>query len=151
MVRIITDSAADFEPFELEKLNIFCIPLKVMLGGTEYEENVNLSKDQFFSLLASTGDTPKTSQPSPQILIDLYQDALKAGEESIYITLSSILQVLRTAHKVLQEFHISNVFQEHSFYELSLHIRHFCIYTHLCRNAFFQYPELPFHFHLLFL
>ena len=91
MVRIITDSAADFEPFELEKLNISCIPLKVMLGGTEYEENVNLSKDQFFSLLASTGDTPKTSQPSPQILIDLYQDALKAGEESIYITLSSAL------------------------------------------------------------
>ena len=91
MVRIITDSAADFEPFELEKLNISCIPLKVMLGGTEYEENVNLSKDQFFSLLASTGDTPKTSQPSPQILIDLYQDALKAGEEAIYITLSSAL------------------------------------------------------------
>lgn len=91
MVRIITDSAADFEPFELEKLNIFCIPLKVMLGGTEYEENINLTKDQFFSLLASTGDTPKTSQPSPQILIDLYQDALKAGEEAIYITLSSAL------------------------------------------------------------
>ena len=91
MVRIITDSAADFEPFELEKLNISCIPLKVMLGGTEYEENVNLSKDQFFSLLASTGETPKTSQPSPQILIDLYQDAIKAGEEAIYITLSSAL------------------------------------------------------------
>ena len=91
MVRIITDSAADFEPFELEKLKIFCIPLKVMLGGTEYEENVNLSKDQFFSLLASTGDTPKTSQPSPQFLIDLYHDAIKAGEEAIYITLSSAL------------------------------------------------------------
>ena len=91
MVRIITDSAADFEPFELEKLNISCIPLKVMLGGTEYEENVNLSKNQFFSLLASTGETPKTSQPSPQILIDLYQDAIKAGEEAIYITLSSAL------------------------------------------------------------
>ena len=59
-IRIITDSAADFEPFELEKWNIACIPLKVMLGDTEYEENQNLSKDQFFSLLASTGDTPTT-------------------------------------------------------------------------------------------
>lgn len=91
MVRIITDSAADFEPFELEKWNITCIPLKVMLGGTEYEENINLSKDQFFSLLASTGDTPKTSQPSPHILIDLYEEAKKAGDEAIYITLSSAL------------------------------------------------------------
>ena len=91
MVRIITDSAADFEPFELEKLNITCIPIKVLLGDTEYEENVNLSKDQFFSLLASTGETPKTSQPSPQILMDLLEDAKKAGEEAIYITLSSAI------------------------------------------------------------
>ena len=91
MVRIITDSAADFEPFELEKLNITCIPIKVLLGDAEYEENINLSKDQFFELLASTGATPKTSQPSPQILIDLYEDAKKSGDEAIYITLSSAL------------------------------------------------------------
>ena len=91
MVRIITDSAADFEPFELEKLNISCIPIKVLLGDTEYEENVNLSKDQFFELLASTGATPQTSQPSPQILMDLYEEAKGAGDEAIYITLSSAL------------------------------------------------------------
>ena len=91
MVRIITDSAADFEPFELEKLNVACIPLKVLLDGNEYEENVNLGKDQFFALLESTGATPKTSQPSPQILIDLFEEAKKAGEEAIYITLSSAL------------------------------------------------------------
>ena len=91
MVRIITDSAADFEPFELEKLNVACIPLKVMLDGSEYEENVNLGKDQFFELLASTGATPKTSQPSPQILMDLFEEAKQAGDEAIYITLSSAL------------------------------------------------------------
>ena len=91
MVRIITDSAADFEPFELEKLNIACIPLKVLLNGEEYEENINLGKDQFFELLASTGATPKTSQPSPQLLMDLFAQAKQAGEEAIYITLSSAL------------------------------------------------------------
>ena len=92
MVRIITDSAADFEPFELEKWNIACIPLKVMLGDTEYEENLNLSKDQFFSLLASTGDTPKTSQPSPDHLMDLFAEAKQAGDEAVYITISSYLR-----------------------------------------------------------
>ena len=91
MVRIITDSAADFEPFELEKWNIACIPLKVMLGNTEYEENLNLSKDQFFSLLASTGDTPKTSQPSPDHLMDLFAEAKQAGDEAVYITISSAI------------------------------------------------------------
>ena len=75
MVRIITDSAADFEPFELEKLNISCTPLSVALDGQEYVENINLSKDQFFSLLASTGDTPKSSQPSPEFLMNFFAEA----------------------------------------------------------------------------
>jgi len=89
MVRLITDSAADFEPFELEKLNIACIPIKVMLGDSEYEENVNLSKDQFFSLLKETGAAPKTSQPAPTVLMDFFDEAKKAGEEALYISLSS--------------------------------------------------------------
>ena len=89
MVRIITDSAADFEPIELEKLNIICVPLKVMLEDKEYEENVNLGKDQFFELLASTGAAPKTSQPSPDKLMGLLEEAKQAGDEVVCIMLSS--------------------------------------------------------------
>ena len=89
MVRIITDSAADFEPQEIEKLNISCIPITVMLGEEEYQENVNLTKDQFFALLKSTGASPKTAQPSPSCLMDLFADAKKNGEEAIYFCLSS--------------------------------------------------------------
>ena len=91
MVRIITDSAADFEPHELEKLDVACIPITVMLGDSEYQENVNLSKDQFFALLAQTGASPKTAQPSPQILADLFAQAKQAGDEAVYITLASAL------------------------------------------------------------
>lgn len=91
MVRIITDSAADFEPQELERMHIACIPLGVMLDGKEYEENVNLTKSQFFELLAQSKDAPKTSQASPQILMDLFRDAQRAGDAAIYITLSSAL------------------------------------------------------------
>ena len=91
MVRIITDSAADFEPRELQEMNVACIPIKVMLGDTEYQENVDLSKDQFYELLASTGASPKTSQPAPHFLADLFEEAKQAGEEAIYITLSSAL------------------------------------------------------------
>lgn len=91
MVRIITDSAADFEPYELEKLDITCIPINVMLGDAEYQENVNLTKDQFYELLASTGASPRTSQPSPQILADLFEETKRTGDEAIYITLASAL------------------------------------------------------------
>jgi len=90
MVRIITDSSADLEPKEYEKLNITCIPLTVFFGDDEYQENVNLSKDRFYELLAG-GDFPKTAQPSPQILLDLFEDAKRAGDEAIYICISSAI------------------------------------------------------------
>ena len=89
MIRIITDSAADFEPAELERMQITCIPLTVFLDGQEYQENVNLSKNQFYDLLLASDSFPKTSQASPQILIDLFEDTAKAGDQAIYITISS--------------------------------------------------------------
>lgn len=91
MVRIITDSAADFEPAELKEKQIICIPLTVAFGQQEYHENENLSKDQFYNLLTTSESFPKTSQASPQILMDLFEDADKHGDEAIYITLSSQL------------------------------------------------------------
>jgi len=91
MVRIITDSAADFEPFELEKWNIACTPLSVMLEDREYRENLDISKDQFYALLESTGGTPKTSQPSPEFLAEFFEDAKKAGDEAVFISLSSAI------------------------------------------------------------
>ena len=90
MVRIITDSSADLEPREYAKLNITCIPLTVFFGDTEYQENVNLSKDQFYSLLAE-GGFPKTAQPSPQLLLDLFEEAKAAGDEAIYFSISSAI------------------------------------------------------------
>ena len=90
MVRIITDSSADLEPREYEKLNITCIPLTVFFGDTEYQENVNLSKEQFYGLLAESG-TPKTAQPSPQLLLDLFEEAKEAGDEAIYFSISSAI------------------------------------------------------------
>ena len=90
MVRIITDSAADLEPQEYAQKQITCIPLNVVFGDTEYQENENLSKEQFYRLLA-TGDYPKTSQASPQLLLDLFEQAKEAGEEAVYICISSAI------------------------------------------------------------
>ena len=91
MIRIITDSAADLEPHEYARLNVTCIPLNVSFGDQEYQENINLSKDLFYSLLAEKGGFPKTSQAAPQTLLDLYENAKKSGDEVIHITLSSAI------------------------------------------------------------
>ena len=91
MIRIVTDSAADFEPAEYSALNVACIPLTVMFGDAEYQENVNLTKDQFYGLIHETGLFPKTAQASPQILADLIDDAKNHGDDLIYISISSAL------------------------------------------------------------
>ena len=90
MVRIITDSSADLEPREYDALGITCIPLTVFFGDTEYQENVTLSKDQFYELLAG-GEFPKTAQPSPQLLLDIFEEARDAGDEAIYFPISSAI------------------------------------------------------------
>ena len=89
MIRIITDSAADLSPAEYKNRNITCIPLTVMFGENEFRENVNLSKDQFYELLLSLEVPPKTAQPSPQCLMELFESAHESGDGAIYIPLSS--------------------------------------------------------------
>lgn len=89
MVRIITDSAADFEPEELERMNIPCIPLSVIFGDQEYRENIDISKNEFYELLAKSEHFPKSAQPSPEALQNLFEEAHRAGDEAIFITISS--------------------------------------------------------------
>ena len=91
MIRIVTDSAADFDRADYERLNVTCIPLTVMFGDTEYRENENLDKDQFYMLIHETGLFPKTAQASPQYLMDVIEDAKAAGDDVVYISLSSAL------------------------------------------------------------
>lgn len=89
MIRIVTDSAADFEPWEIKEKNIECVPLSVIFNDTEYKENVDISKERFYELLKTESGMPRTSQPSPQDYIDLIEKAKKDGEDIIIVTISS--------------------------------------------------------------
>ncbi len=91
MVRIITDSAVDFEPQEFTEKRIGCIPITVIFGEEEYKENIDLSKEKFYELLKASEELPRTAQPSPHALMEFIEEAEEAGDELIYITLSSSL------------------------------------------------------------
>ena len=89
MVRIITDSAADFELQELALLNITCIPLVVSFGEESYQDGVELNKAQFYEKLLGGETFPQTAQPSPALLESIFTQAHDAGDEAVYICLSS--------------------------------------------------------------
>lgn len=61
MVRIITDSAADFEHSESEKFGITTIPLAVYIDGKEYKDDFLHSKERFYRLAKLSKTLPKTS------------------------------------------------------------------------------------------
>ena len=104
MVRIITDSAADFEQQELELLNITSIPLTVSFGEQSFLDGVDLSKARFYEMLTGSGIFPQTAQPSPAVLEEIFTQAHGAGEEAVYITLSSGLSgTYQTARMICED------------------------------------------------
>ncbi len=89
MVIIATDSAADFEMPELEKMNVTYMPMSVIFGEDQYLENISISKEQFFERLKTDKNFPRTSQPSPAMFEELFNKAKDNGDEVVYLPLSS--------------------------------------------------------------
>ena len=104
MVRIITDSAADFEPMEMTELGVECIPLGVSFGTEEYQENVNLSKERFYQMLRSSDVFPRTSHPGPYVYERIMRETREAGDTAVLITISSAISgTYETAMMALKE------------------------------------------------
>lgn len=89
-IRIITDSAADFTAEELKQYTITAIPLQVIFGEDAYLDGVTLTSETFWSRLMA-GENPKTSQPSPDSFLTVFEDALDAGDDVVYISLTAAL------------------------------------------------------------
>lgn len=90
-IRIIIDSSADYSQKEIEKRQINCIPMSVSFGEKEYLDGRDITKEEFFELLTTEKDFPKTSQPSPATFLECFEEAKDAGDTVIAILLSSAL------------------------------------------------------------
>ena len=86
---LVTDSSSDVRGEEINKLNLKVVPLKVNFGTKEYKDGVDLSVDEFYKLLETEKEFPKTSQPSPQDYVDIFEEAKENGDEVIVLTISS--------------------------------------------------------------
>ena len=89
-IRIITDSAADFSPAELERLRITCVPMQVVFGEDSNTDGQTLTPEIFWQRLTA-GENPKTSQPSPDAFLSVFEEAKAAGDEVICITIAAVL------------------------------------------------------------
>ena len=87
-IAIITDTNSGLMPADGEMLGITVIPTPFMIDGVEYLEGINLTQEDFFKKLAEGADV-STSQPSPGMLVELWEKTLKDYDEIVYIPLSS--------------------------------------------------------------
>ena len=88
MIKIMVDSSSDYR--EEGKTELF-IPMSVNIDGKEYKDGIDLDNDTFYSLLSSCKEFPKTSQPSPDDFIKVFEKVKEDNDELIYFSLSSAL------------------------------------------------------------
>lgn len=103
MVKILCDSACDLSLETLQNYNVDCLPLSVTIGGEEFEDGKTIIPEKVYSLMRD-GESPKTSQVSPQAFRDTFINYVKEEQEFIYFAFSSELSgTYQTAKMVEQE------------------------------------------------
>ena len=89
-IKIMVDSSADLTKEIREEYGIGLIPLLSLFGEKSYVIEEDISNDEFYHLLNTSGILPKTSQTPYATMYDILLKESKEHETVIYFTLSSL-------------------------------------------------------------
>ena len=89
-VGVVTDSHSSMKPQEAEALGVMLLPMPFYLDEVCYYEDVTITRDEFFEKVRG-GAKVSTSQPTPDAVCKLWDQALEKFDEIVYIPLSSAL------------------------------------------------------------
>ena len=88
-IAVMTDSTA-YLPAELrEELNIHMVPLSVVFEDTSYEEEVEITSEEFYQKIKEVKHLPTTSQPSIGLLTSKFEELAKDYDAVISLHISS--------------------------------------------------------------
>lgn len=87
-IAIVTDSNSGITPGQARNLGIFVLPMPFMIDGKTFYEEISLTREEFYAHLASGADIV-TSQPSPDSILNLWNDLLNDFDEIVHIPMSS--------------------------------------------------------------
>lgn len=103
-IAIVTDSNSGITQAQAKELGVSVIPMPFMIDGETFYEEISLSRAEFYQKLAANADI-STSQPSPESLINLWDNLLKDNDEIIHIPMSSGLSgSCQTAIMLAQDY-----------------------------------------------
>ncbi|MCR5736137.1 MAG: DegV family protein [Eubacterium sp.] len=101
MIRVLVDSGSSIKQEEKEKLNVEILPLKILMGETEYLDGVNLSLDDFYKIFIGKNIFPKTSLPSLETAQNMIRKMIEMGDEVIVLPISSKISGTYASLKML--------------------------------------------------
>ena len=88
-IAIVTDSTAYIPKHVREELHIHMIPLNVIFGNESYQEEVEITTEDFYEKVREQEELPKTSQPAIGKFVELFEELGKEYDAVISIHLSS--------------------------------------------------------------
>ena len=106
-VHIVTDSSCDLTTAETDEHGIGVVPLNIRFGTEEFVDREQLSVEDFYAKMASTGLLPETAAPSPGRFEQEFRAAREAGADAVVCInlsggLSATVQSARTAATSLE-------------------------------------------------
>ena len=109
-VAIVTDSNSGITQAQAKELGIYVVPMPFMINDKEYFEDINLTQEEFYKLLAEDANV-STSQPTPDSLMKTWDNILKDYEQIVYIPMSSGLSgSCQSAYMLAMQFYDGKVF-----------------------------------------
>jgi len=88
-IAVVTDSTAYLTAEIRKRHHIHMLPLVVNIGEKSYEEEIDLVAEDFYALMKSSEDFPKSSQPAVGGMHQLYEELAKEHDAIISVHLSS--------------------------------------------------------------
>src|SRR5690349_10844522 len=83
-VAVVTDSTAGLSPGAAERSGVTVVPLQLVIAGTSYDDGVDPEATPEHLAEALRDFRPvSTSRPSPQVVLETYEDLAETGVEAI--------------------------------------------------------------------
>ncbi len=90
-VTVVFDSAADIDADEVDRLHMHMVPVRLILGDTEYLDKVSISPADYYQRIKASNSVPKTSQPPSGDYRRQFELLTSHGYKVIYVGLSAKL------------------------------------------------------------
>ena len=87
-IKLVIDTCSDLTQKDLDD-DVTIFPIPVYIDGKEYRPNVDLSVDEFYTLLAQAKEFPKTSQTPFVLMYDTFKKMVENGNEVVCILMAS--------------------------------------------------------------